>query len=130
MTYPYNAARAVALVNKSDSYGPERDELTEALRAANSYIAHLEEVRDQLLPIAENYYRNLETKHYFEEEVRTALANERTRLREKVIGRLVSIDTEFVSADELGLTELDLYEGGCVCGSTAMPSQCCARTNE
>lgn len=131
MTYPYyNIARAVNLVKKSDSYGPERDEMTEALRAANNYIVHLEEVRDQLLPIAESYYRNLESKHYFETGVREALANERQRLRDRVIGKLVSIETEFVSVDELGLTELDLYETGCVCGSMALPSQCCARTNE
>lgn len=129
MTHPFNAGRAAALVNKSDSFGPETDEMTEALRSALEYIKHLELVVYKTLPLAENYYRELETKHYFDTDVRDALANERTRLIEGIAGRLVSVETEFVPVDELGLTDLDLYSDGCVCGSTAYPSQCCARVD-
>jgi hypothetical protein len=129
MTHRYNPGRAAALVNKSDSYGPETDEMTEALRSAIQYINHLEVVVSKTLPLAEGYYYELETRHYFDTSVREALANERTRLMESIFGRLVSIETEFTTMEELGLTELDLYTEGCSCGSTALPSQCCAKVD-
>lgn len=43
----YNQVHAQALVDKSRSYGPEKDEMTEQLAAAIEYVADLErQVKD------------------------------------------------------------------------------------